>query len=158
LVARKAAIEQTNRSADRSFAVSPRIPGKAGAGRKVIVAGGDAASFHSGIAEELWTRRSNCVNRRRQSRYIVDDRIEWIGWSSLHVPAQAQVESQAWIDAEVVIHKERCVPTVGIASHRCVLSDCAGNANHEIGQRVLGHAVVEGENAVVVEQRLLNIF
>src|SRR5258708_6700268 len=70
---------------------------------------------------------------------------------------------------EIILHKERRVPGVGIARYRGVLRDRARNTDQEIGKRVTsrschtsashpgGGICIEGENAIVVEQCLLDV-
>src|SRR5205807_7460126 len=53
---------------------------------------------------------------------------------------------------------KRRVPAIRVTGNRRVLGNRTWNSNHKIRQRILGHAVIKSEDAVVVEQRLLNVF
>ena len=117
----------------------------------------DATAFHTRVAEELSPNRRNWVNGRLLTGDVVDDAVEWVGGSCLNVPAQTQVEGHARVNAEIILHEERRVPAIGVACDGRVLRDRAGNADQEVRQRVPGRAIVECEDAVVVEQRLLNV-
>ena len=61
------------------------------------------------------------------------------------------------MNAEIILREERRVPAIGVTGDGRVLRDRTGNTDQEIRQRVLGHAVIEGEDAVVIEQRLLDV-
>src|SRR6266446_10007887 len=135
----------------------------------MCVAGRNAATFHTGIAEELRTDRSKGIDRGLHARDIIDDAIERIGWWRLNIPSQTKIEGQAWANFEIILHKEGRVPAFGVARYGGVLRDGARNADQEIGQRVTGRSCytpashpcrctcIEGENPVVVKQCLLDV-
>ena len=117
----------------------------------------DSTPFHTRIAEEQLPDRRERVDYGLLARHIVGDAVLRVGGRCLNVPAQTQVQGQARVNAEIILHEQSCVPAIGISRDGRVLRDCAWNTDQEIRQRVPGHAVIEGEDAVVVQQRLLNV-
>ena len=156
LVARDAAVEHAGRGADRGPAVAGRIPDDADARRHVVPGRLDHAALDAGVAVEQLPDRRRGVDGGFLAGHIRGEPVERIGARRLHVPAQAEVEGHASADAEVVLHERRAVPAVPVPRDRRVLRDGAGNADHEVRQRVPRDAVVEGEDAVVVEERVLD--
>src|SRR5205823_577553 len=154
---------------ERSLSITEEVPRKADARRKMGVAGWNAATFDTWIAEELRTDRRKGIDRGLHTRHIVDDAIERIGWWRLHIPSQTKIEGQAWANFEIILHKECRVPAIGVARYGRVLRDRAGDADEEICQRVTGRSCytsashpcrctcIESENAVVVKQCLLDV-
>ena len=70
---------------------------------------------------------------------------------------------------EIILHEECRVPAIGVARYGRVLRDRAGNTDQEIGKRITSRSCdrwgshpcrctcIEGENAVVVKQCLLDV-
>src|SRR5260370_33951224 len=83
----------------------------------------------------------------------------------LHCAADAQIQSEARVNAEVVLGKERGVPGIGVAGDRGILGERTGQSEFEIRQGVplrcrsiTRYSSIKGESAVVVQQGLLNVF
>ena len=82
-----------------------------------------------------------------------------IGDRRLNVPAHAQIERQAFGDAEVVLHVEGVIPVVVDLGGGRVLVHRGRQAQQEIGGRILAAARIAGgetERAVVVQQGIVH--
>ncbi len=62
------------------------------------------------------------------------------------------------MNAEVVLRENRSVPGVRVAGYRRILRQRTGQAEFKVSQSVIAHRPVEGEHAIIVQQRLLNVF
>src|SRR6266567_3472926 len=62
------------------------------------------------------------------------------------------------MDAEIVLREDRGVPGVGVSDDRRILRQRTGKSDFEIRQSILADHSIEGEGAVIVQQRLLNVF
>ena len=84
--------------------------------------------------------------------------IQRVGHGQRHFVAQAQVQGQARVEADVVLQEQAGVPVVVDLGDGRVLLEAGRQAHHEIGQRVAGLLAVEGPHAVVVQRGVLNEF
>src|SRR5882762_2397646 len=100
------------------------------------IASRDATPFHTWVTEEQRPNRRQWVDGRLLAGDIVDDTVIRISGRRLHVPAQTEVEGQAWANAEIILREERRVPAIGVARHGGVLRDRAGYTDQEIGKGV----------------------
>src|SRR5258708_20580433 len=62
------------------------------------------------------------------------------------------------MNTEVILHETRIVPAIGVSDHRSILRQGTWKSEFEVGQGTLAHHAIEGEDTVVVQQGLLNVF
>src|SRR5215469_214005 len=62
------------------------------------------------------------------------------------------------MNAEIILQEKGRVPIVGVSDDWSVLRERAWKTQLEIGQGILADRAIEGENTVVVQQCLLNVF
>ena len=156
LVAGDAAVEDAGGRAHGHPAVAPRIPGDPQARRDVVGVGLDDASADPGIA---WEQQADRRGRRHLRLHAGNEgelAVVGIGERELQVVADAKVEGEPGMDAEVVLRERADVGAIVGLPHRGVLRHGGGKPEQEVGVGVAGLAAVEGEDAVVVEQRVVN--
>ena len=156
LVAGGAPVEDAEGGADGGPAVAEGIPGDADARRDVVPVGAGDAAGNAGIARE----EQALGGRRGYLGLLPGDvgelAVLGIRERELHVVAQAEVQRHPRVDAEVVLREQAQVPSLVRLPDRRVLGHGAGQAQEEIGVGVAGLAPVEGEDPVVVEQRVVD--
>ena len=124
-----------------------------------MVPGGlDHAARHARVSIKQQPGRRRRIDRRLAARHVRGEPIERIGAGRLNIPSYAEVQHHSRAEAIVILEKRRSVPTVPVGRHRRVLRDRARNTDEKVGERIPGDAVVEREDAVVVQQRILNRF
>ena len=111
---------------------------------------------HAGIAGEQQAHGSGRLDRRLLSRHEGELAVLRIGERELQVVADAKVQRDARMDPEIVLRERADVRAVVGLSHRRVLRHRRREAEQEVGVGVAGLAAVEGEDAVVVEQRVVD--
>src|SRR5262245_47375983 len=71
---------------------------------------------------------------------------------------QAEIQRQTPMDSKIILNKGAVVPAVVVFCDRGILSHRSRQSEQEICERVSRLAPIKGENSVVVQQRIVNVF
>src|SRR5262249_7061862 len=158
LVAGDTAVKNSKTGTDCGFAITEGVPGHPHPRRNVAPAHRYNPTSDLRISREQYSCGRCGPHRGMGASDVRRFLVLWIrGWR-LHVPAHSQVECEAMVNPEIVLRKQCRVPGVGEAETWRVLRERTWKPKLEVRQRVLADHSVERKDAVVVEQRLLDVF
>src|SRR5579859_138013 len=115
------AVKDAKSRTNRGLPAARRVPGNTDAGLHVMPANRDDSARDARIADEELTGGRSRLHRGLHTRYECGRQFIRIRRRSLDLPADAQVEGQARIEAEVILCKQREIVAVGVGRDGSVL-------------------------------------